>query len=138
MAEFTQNRLDANSEYLYEMLARIQQRPGMYLGQCSITRLRSFLDGYIGAREDLGIALTEQEKNLGRFQDWIQERFKITSTQGWDSIILFYSADERDALDLFFQLFEQFRYSINTSRSQFTTDNSAESTPLFTQNEAIV
>lgn len=59
MIEFTQDRLDSNSEYLSEMLQRIQQRPGMYLGQCSITRLRSFLDGYIGAREDLGVALTE-------------------------------------------------------------------------------
>jgi hypothetical protein len=101
-------------EYLYEMLDSIKQRPGMYLGRCSITRLRAFLDGYMGARADLAIALTGQEKEFGKFQNWIQKRFNITSTHGWDSIILFYSADERDALNNFFELFEEFRQSLTT------------------------
>lgn len=80
----------------------------MYLGRRSITRLRSFLDGYISARQDLGLPPRKQEREFAGFQDWIQERFKITTTHGWDSIILFYSADERDALDNFFDLLEQF------------------------------
>jgi hypothetical protein len=99
-------------EYLYEMFERIKLRPGMYLGKCSISRLRAFLDGYMGAREDLKVPLTQQEKEFSDFQNWIQKRFNITSTHGWDSIILFYSADERDALNRFFELFEEFRHWI--------------------------
>ncbi|MCC3439960.1 hypothetical protein [Microcoleus sp. PH2017_05_CCC_O_A] len=49
------------------------------------------------------------ERNLvDGFQEWIQERYQITSTHGWDSIILFFSADEKDALDKFFKLLEEF------------------------------
>jgi hypothetical protein len=39
---------------LYQLIDRIQKRPEMYLGKPSITRLKSFLDGYMGARQDLG------------------------------------------------------------------------------------
>ena len=108
MPETTQNKLDVKAEYLYEMLQSIKQRPGMYLGRCSITRLRSFLDGYMGARQDLGLPLTEQEREFEGFQEWIQKKFRITSSQSWAKIILFYSADEREALDKFFDLFEKF------------------------------
>jgi hypothetical protein len=91
------------------MLQRIKQRPGMFLGNCPITRLRAFLDGYLGARADLGLPLTQQEQEFNQFQDWIQAQFQITSSQGWDRIILFYSADEQDALNHFFELFEKFK-----------------------------
>jgi hypothetical protein len=96
------------NEYLYEMLEKIKQKPGMFLGQCSITRLRAFLDGYMACREDLGLSPTQQELEFNQFQDWIEGRFKISSSHSWDSIILFHSADERDALNSFFELFEQF------------------------------
>lgn len=89
------------NEYLYEMLDKIKRNPGIFLGKYSITRLRAFLDGYMSSREDLGLPPTQQEIKFNQFQDWIQTRFKITSSHGWDSIILFYSADERDALNNF-------------------------------------
>lgn len=117
MSEATQNKLDVKAEYLYEMLQRIKQRPGMYLGRCSITRLRSFLDGYMDARQDLCLPLTEQEQEFGGFQEWVQKRFNINSNHSWDSIILFYSADEREALSTFFELFEAFRKGEKASRT---------------------
>jgi hypothetical protein len=108
MQEITQNKSELESEYLYEMLQRIKQRPGMFLGTCSITRFKSFLDGYMSARQDFGLPVTEQEKQFDQFQEWIQQRFDIKSSHAWDSIILFHSADERDALNNFFELFEKF------------------------------
>ncbi|BDA68919.1 hypothetical protein RIVM261_016740 [Rivularia sp. IAM M-261] len=107
MQEITRNKIET-SEYFNEMIQRIKQRPGMFLGQSSITRLRSFLDGYTASRQDLGLSVTEEEIKFSQFQSWVQERFKITSSHGWDSIILFYSADEKDALNNFFELFEKF------------------------------
>lgn len=113
MPELFQNtatvQVKAESEYLYNLLQRIKERPGMYMSKPSITRLSMLLTGYALARSELGLPVTEQEKEFGGFQDWVQERYKITSTHGWDSIILFNSVDERDALDNFFKLFEKFR-----------------------------
>jgi hypothetical protein len=104
-----ESRFSTQREYLYQVLQDIKTRPGMFLGNVSITRLRSFLDGYRSARADLGLPLTEQEKAFNRFQAWIEQRFKVTSCQGWDRIILFHSADEREALATFFDLFDQFQ-----------------------------
>jgi hypothetical protein len=108
LAEVNVNKLDVKNEYFFDLLQRIKQRPGMYLGKCSITRLRAFLDGYGMARAELGFPDTEEQQQLDGFQEWIQERYQITSTHGWDSIILFFSVDEKDALDKFFKLLEEF------------------------------
>jgi hypothetical protein len=133
MTEINRARFDFKSEYLYEMLQEIKQRPAMYFGKCSLTCLRAFLDGYMGARLDLGLPITEQEKEFGGFQDWIQERYNITSSHGWHSIILFYSADERAAFDNFFRLFEKFRNGEKASLTQVCTEKSSGSIPQFTQ-----
>jgi hypothetical protein len=61
LAEVSVNKLDVKSEYFFDLLQRIKQRPGMYLGKCSITRLRAFLDGYETARAELGFPDTEQQ-----------------------------------------------------------------------------
>lgn len=122
-----------HQEYLYEMLEQIKQRPGMFLGQCSITRLRSFLDGYIGCRADLGLPETQQELEFNQFQEWIQTRFKITSSHGWDSIILFYSADEKEALNNFFELFAQFRNGESANPEEINQQQSTESKSLLLQ-----
>lgn len=121
------------SEYLYDLLQRIKQRPGMYLGRCSITRLRMLIMGYSMSRGELGLPTTMQEKEFGKFQQWIQEKFKIASTQGWDSIILFFSADERDAFDKFYKLFEDFRNQESCLKNQFETENFSVTTTEFTE-----
>ncbi len=92
----------------YEVLQKIKQRPSLYLGRRSISHLQVFLDGYTLARRELGVPLTEQEREFEGFQEWIEQRFNQNSTQSWDRIILFYSEDERDALERFFDLFEEF------------------------------
>jgi hypothetical protein len=93
---------------LYDLIRNIQKRPAMYLVQPSISRLRTFLAGYFFARRQLGEAETLQEKHFSKFQSWIQEKFKITSSQSWDKIILFFSQDEYKALEQFFELFDEF------------------------------
>lgn len=92
----------------YELIEKIKQRPDLYLGKPSISHLQVFLDGYTYARLELGIPLTEQEQEFEGFQEWIEKRFNQHSSQSWPQIILAYSEDESDALDRFFQLFEEF------------------------------
>lgn len=93
---------------LYDLIGNIQKRPAMYLGQSSITHLRTFLSGYFFARRQLDASQTEQEKQFSNFQTWIQQKFNITSNQSWDKIILFFSPDEQTALKQFFDLFNEF------------------------------
>lgn len=93
---------------LYDLIRNIQKRPAMYLGQTSITNFQSFLAGYFFARHQLGEPETEQEKHFVNFEPWIQQKFKITSSQSWDKIILFFSQDEHQALERFFELFDEF------------------------------
>ncbi len=109
MLDLTTNNGNKNSqEYLYDLLARIKQRPGMYLGKVSLTRLKMLLMGYSMSRGELGLQLTQQEKQFAQFQQWIQRKYQINSSQGWESIILSQVEDEKLAFDLFFELFEKF------------------------------
>ncbi|MCL1474659.1 hypothetical protein [Argonema antarcticum] len=101
----------------YDLLQKIKQRPSLYLGNRSINHLQVFLDGYTFARRQLGVPLTEEEREFENFQEWIEQRFNQPSTQSWARIILFYSEDERDALDSFFELFEDFIHSHHTLKS---------------------
>jgi hypothetical protein len=119
MQGIKQARFTEQVEYLYQVLRELQVRPGMFLGQCSITRLRSFLDGYRSARADLGLQETAQENEFSRFQAWVQEKYQVTSSHGWDSIILLNSADEPEALQLFFTLFQQFQQEQASIKSRF-------------------
>jgi len=113
-AEITSNQLKLKSEYLYDLLQKIEQTPSMYLGSCSITGLRMFLLGYGMARGKLGLPLTAQEKDFGGFQGWIQEKYQSATSHGWDKIILFHSLEEKDAFKRFFELLEQFRQGAST------------------------
>ena len=92
----------------YDLLQKVKQRPALYLGKHSLSHLQVFLDAYTFARRELGIEITEQEREFEDFQEWIEQRFNQPDTQSWSRIILFYSGDESDALDRFFELFEDF------------------------------
>lgn len=86
------------------LIEKLKTKPAMYLGDESITRLKSFLDGWF-----LGIGdSVMDEEVLADFQIWIAERFNLKTTHSWDRIILFYSMNEQRALFSFFELFSSF------------------------------
>ncbi|MFM5998359.1 MAG: hypothetical protein ACKPCI_23750 [Dolichospermum sp.] len=115
MLDVTTTNGNKNSqEYLYDLLTRIKQRPGMYLGKVSITRLKMLLMGYSMSRGELGLQLTQQEKQFSQFQKWIQGKYQINSAEGWETIILSQVEDEKLAFDLFFQLWEQFKNQVTS------------------------
>jgi cytochrome P450 len=93
---------------IYELLQKIRKRPDLYLGKPSLEHLQVFLDGYTFARRQLNLPLTEQEQEFEKFQIWIEHKFNLPDTQSWTKIILFYSANERDALQRFFELLDEF------------------------------
>ena len=99
---------------LYEILQKIKTKPTVYLGRPSIVCLQAFLSGYNIAQYQLGLPLTEKTNPLDGFQEWVQKKFKIDTSQSWANIILFYSQDETDALNQFFELLEEYHHQTST------------------------
>ena len=101
-----------------EILKGIKKRPGMFLGTSSITKLDMLLRGYTQARREAGLAPTDEEKEFEGFQKWVQEKYEIKSGQSWAKIILFYSIDDYEALQRFFELYEEYQNQNKSSEVQ--------------------
>ena len=89
-----------------ELIQAIGANPGMYLGRKTITGLSHFLDGY-------GLALSSSSAKYDRaategFQQFVAERFRITSSHRWDEIILFFEQDQCRAFDRAMDLFQEY------------------------------
>jgi len=98
-----------SKDNLFELLEKISNKPGLYIGRPSVTALRHFLVGYKFARQEMGILPTELELDFYQeFQPWLQRHFRIQTTNSWDSILLFKYIDEPTAFANFFQLLETF------------------------------
>ena len=94
---------------LFQLLDKIQVKPGMYIGGTSVTDLFMFLGGYKTARHELGIPLTEPEKRFYReFQPWLQRRFGITTSRSWAKILEFHCINQKEAFESFFKLLDEF------------------------------
>jgi len=88
------------------ILLRIKERPGVYLGKPSLKRLSAFLGGYLICMHDI-----TKDRTIDfypGFQDYIQQRYRITSTQGWDKIIDFFCIKDEEAFYRFFEHLDEF------------------------------
>jgi hypothetical protein len=90
---------------ILDLLQKIRERPGMYLGCPAVNNLYMFLTGYCHARKD---AAAGDYEFLAGFGDWVRDRFRVTSSQGWAKIIEFYSASEADGWTLFWELLDEY------------------------------
>lgn len=94
------------NQELASILARIREKPNMYLGQKSISLLYSFLCGY-------SVCLLEHTNYTDdlfyhEFQTFVANRYNIVTDQNWCSILRFFSNDETDAFNLFFELLDEY------------------------------
>ncbi|TAE56912.1 MAG: hypothetical protein EAZ76_11905 [Nostocales cyanobacterium] len=114
---------------IYEVLQKIKDRPGMYIGNSSITVLRHFLVGYKFARNELGVELNQEEADFyDNFQPWIQQHFNVRTSNSWANIILLFTRDEKDAFNRFFTLLEEFKQrdqnqDMKATRKEFDHEN---------------
>jgi len=93
---------------LYDLIRNIRKRPAMYLGQPTLSNLRTFLAGYTFARRQQGIPATAQEQTFAEFPLWLQKEFSTSDPKYWDQVVLAICPNDQEPFDLFFQLFEQF------------------------------
>jgi len=97
---------------LRELVNAMRERPAMYLGEPSITRLEAYLNGWLQG----GPGHEGDAQELADFTAWLATRHGIPGTQGWARIISFYAGGEQSALRSFFDNFDRFlrsRESIN-------------------------
>ncbi|MGL4555210.1 MAG: hypothetical protein ACRC33_28925 [Gemmataceae bacterium] len=91
------------------ILDRLRKRPGMFLGECSLTALWHFINGYHFALTRHAIRDEGDPLTLPRdFHDWVAYRLRFTSsTSGWRDMILSRSGSEESALNRFFTLLDE-------------------------------
>ena len=93
---------------IIELLDSIKKRPGHFLGVKSIVKLEMFLNGFIYAKQVHEGRPPVEEPLLVNFTPWIKNKYGIKTEQSWMQVILFFSADEFDAFDNFFNLLDDF------------------------------
>lgn len=94
------------SSLLPLLSGRLRTRPGMYIGEPSLTRLAAFLRGYDYARCEL--RGEPADPFFLSFQEWIVRRLHTHDCFGWDRAILQQCHSEAEAFDRFWQLFDEY------------------------------
>lgn len=90
---------------IVSVINTVRRSPSLYIGEHSITRFKAFLDGYIFAQEEAGNEIADFEM-LNIFQKKVSQKYSLTTTHGWDRILLFFAGSEGDALNLFWTLWD--------------------------------
>lgn len=97
---------------LFEVLEKIEQSPGMYIGRPSVSDLFMFIVGYEFARSEMDIELTEAEDRFyEEFQPWLQKKLGVKSVTSWAKLIMLSCHDEKIGFESFYRLLAEFRQS---------------------------
>jgi hypothetical protein len=84
-----------------EFLTLILERPGLYIGHGSVVRAKAFVDGY-------SYCCGEADANYVGFSEWIAERFSLTTTHDWASIVTFMGGSEASSFQLLKELWQEY------------------------------
>jgi len=98
----------------YNLLREIERKPGLYIGQPSISGLYMFLQGYGFARRQLNVPPSIEEQQFREFQPWLQQRFNLQTSQAWSQMILLTELNEQSAFNRFFDLWKEFSQQQST------------------------
>ena len=100
---------------LYNSLDKMRERPAMYLGEKSITRMEAFIMGFYEGSND---EITENPPFDG-FNDFVGKFYGKYTTAGWKNLILSdHYGNEKEALDRFFVLLDEYRENPNKPNSR--------------------
>ena len=90
---------------ILDLLKLLKQNYLMFIGAKSLNRLAMFISGYAYCIY----------KNEGRelcffreFQEYIQNKYNIQTSQNWSRIICFFSRTDEEAFDKFYKLLDEF------------------------------
>lgn len=94
---------------VYELLARMKERPAMWLGTFKISLLEAFLNGF-GCAQFSEVGQPSAWPPISLLTDWTAHKLKQGGSPGWARILTRHcQGDEEAALHLFFDLLEEFK-----------------------------
>jgi hypothetical protein len=80
-----------NGRYIrdvYDLLDLVRERPGMWIGECTLPVLRAYLEGFSLALYCAGIAF-KSEPDFDLFQEWVTKRLGLErGEEGWPQLLL--------------------------------------------------
>lgn len=89
---------------LYQLLKKIEKRPGLYLGRPSMFRLGYFLSGYIFCCEE-NSEVYHDDKIFKGFQEYIENKYQGRKTTAhWSQILIKVYGDEGAFKQFFMEL----------------------------------
>ncbi|MBW4645780.1 MAG: hypothetical protein KME23_22795 [Goleter apudmare HA4340-LM2] len=95
---------------LFEILQKIQAKPGMYIGCASVSDLFHFLVGFKTALRELEVKATEEEMDFYReFQPWLQKKYHVSTSNSWAKIIMLHCGNEQEGFNTFYRLLDEFQ-----------------------------
>ena len=100
-------------EIIISILRKIRARPKIYLGRTSLELLSAFISGCVCYHNE---CTNEYLDFFQGFQKYIQNRYKISTSQGWASIIIFFSENDEEAFYKFYELFEEYINEIKLNK----------------------
>ena len=90
---------------VFQLLEIIRERPALYIHKNYISCLEAYLNGWLSIEPDQVIDYDA----FADFEQWVIEKYRIETSHGWCSIILFHSGDEYLALQKFFVLLDEWK-----------------------------
>ncbi|MDF5734916.1 MULTISPECIES: hypothetical protein [unclassified Nostoc] len=110
-------------EDLYNILETLKKEP-YRLGKHSIFNLEAFFLGYDYAMHNTqSPSYKKFRQEFSELIRWICNKYSAGKNRAWSSVILFYSEDERDALDKFFELSDEFFAHKKHLENQYSDNN---------------
>lgn len=92
----------------YDAIERLRKNSPMYLGNRSLQNFAHWLNGYSMALHDMGIPISEEQREFSDFHAFVAKRMRMASNAHWSKNILYYYEDDGSALEQFFILFDEF------------------------------
>lgn len=88
-----------------DALLKIKKNPKKYISKKSINYLDLFITGYIlSQRDETG----EYPESLLGFQEFVEQKYKISSNIRYSKIIRIYSTSDEDAFEKFYDILDEF------------------------------
>jgi len=99
--------LDNNLDGLLSLLRRIKTCPNKYIRNKSLNELHAMIGGYLYRQYELDGDL-EKLNYFNGFQQYVQDKYEVSSAQSWSRIIEFFSVSNDDAFDDFYALLDEY------------------------------
>ena len=88
------------------LLSKIRTNPYIYIGEMSLVKLKSFIDGYIVCEIEFNEMKSIEEFN--GFQAFIENKFCVEGTDSWCTLILSRYDDPVKAFNAFFEFLDEY------------------------------